>query len=340
MYRSGGLTRQLAEVEGIASYATPTAIPQLRSGRNGLTRARASEIQRGRILSAAVEVVEEVGYSRMTVTQVIGRARVSRKTFYDVFADREDCFVAVFEHALSGVKLRASEAYELEPGWREGIRSALATLLSFIDEEPALARLCIVEALGAGERVLERRSQVLAELAEVIDRGRLAASATRNPPEITAEAVVGAIFAVLHTHVLEGRKESATDLLGPLMSVIVLPYLGAGPAGRELNRPPVSRARRPRAPARSKDTLDDLTIRLTYRTVRVLMALAEHPGASNREIAEGSGIIDQGQISKLLTRLAGLSLIENLGDGQRKGAANAWHLTAYGAKIERAARPR
>jgi DNA-binding PadR family transcriptional regulator len=58
------------------------------------------------------------------------------------------------------------------------------------------------------------------------------------------------------------------------------------------------------------------------------------------EITEGSGIVDHGQISKLLTRLAALSLIENLVDGQRKGAANAWHLTARGAQIERAARPR
>ena len=340
VYPSGSLTVGRVEDGGIASCATPTATPQLRSGRNGLPRARVTEIQRDRMLSAAVEVVEDVGYARMTVSQVIGRARVSRKTFYDFFADGEDCFLAVFEEALSRVRIRAREAYARESGWREGIRSALGMLLLFMDEEPALSRLCFIETLGAGERVLERRSRLLDEAASVVDAGRLATSASRNPPEITAEAVVGGIFAVLHTHVLEGRKELATDLLGPLMSVIVLPYLGAGSAGRELNRPPAPRARRTRRPARSKDALEGLNIRLTYRTVRALMALAEHPGASNREVAEGSGIVDQGQISKLLTRLARLDLIENRGEGQPNGAANAWHLTAYGAKIERAARPR
>jgi DNA-binding MarR family transcriptional regulator len=81
-------------------------------------------------------------------------------------------------------------------------------------------------------------------------------------------------------------------------------------------------------------------MRLTYRTVRVLMVIGERPGASNREIAEGSGIVDQGQISKLLTRLARLNLVENVGDGQEKGAANAWHLTPRGAQVERATRPR
>jgi hypothetical protein len=68
------------------------------------------------------------------------------------------------------------------------------------------------------------------------------------------------------------------------------------------------------------------------------MVIAEHPGASNREIAEGSGIVDQGQISKLLTRLARLKLVQNTGGGQEKGAANAWRLTRRGAEVERATR--
>ncbi len=294
------------------------------------------------MLAAAVEAVEDVGYARMTVAQVIGRARVSRKTFYDVFTDREDCFLAAFEQALGQASLIAQEAYEGESNWRDGIRSALARLLMFMDEEPGLAKLCIVEALGAGERVLDRRAKVLDQLAEVIDRGRSATNATREPPEVTAEGVVGAIFAVLHTRVLENGKERLTDLLGSLMSMIVLPYLGARAAGRELSRPPleIPNEGRTRSPARHKDPLEGLNMRLTYRTVRVLMVIAEHPGASNREIAEGSGIVDQGQISKLLNRLARLKLVENLGEGQEKGAANAWHLTARGAQVERATRPR
>jgi AcrR family transcriptional regulator len=293
------------------------------------------------MLAATVEAVEELGYARMTVAHVIGRARVSRKTFYEVFADREDCFLAAFEQALSQARVLASEAYEHESGWRGGIRSALARLLAFMDEEPAVARLCVVEALGAGERVLERRLEVLDELAEVIDRGRLATSASREPPEVTAEGVVGAIFAVLHTRVLEGGKKPLTDLLGPLMSMIALPYLGAKAASRELSRPAlIPRSERSRGTARSQDPLEGLDMRLTYRTVRVLMAIAERPGANNREIAEGSGIVDQGQISKLLNRLARLNLVENLGEGHEKGAANAWQLTARGAQVERATRPR
>jgi len=79
-------------------------------------------------------------------------------------------------------------------------------------------------------------------------------------------------------------------------------------------------------------------MRLTYRTVRVLMAIADHLDASNRLIAEASGISDQGQISKLLARLESLGLARNTGQGHPKGAPNAWRLTARGEEVEGAIR--
>ncbi|MGA2452177.1 MAG: helix-turn-helix domain-containing protein [Solirubrobacteraceae bacterium] len=79
-------------------------------------------------------------------------------------------------------------------------------------------------------------------------------------------------------------------------------------------------------------------MRLTYRTVRVLVAIAAQPGLSNSQISQRAGITDQGQISRLLSRLARLQLIENTGQGQRKGAANAWRLTRRGEAVERTIR--
>jgi predicted HTH transcriptional regulator len=110
------------------------------------------------------------------------------------------------------------------------------------------------------------------------------------------------------------------------MSLIVLPYLGARAARSELTRPapaPAHDPSRPLVPAPG-DPLHGLNMRLTYRTMRVLAAVAEQPGASNREIAEHAEIIDQGQVSKLLSRLSERGLVENFGAGQRRGAANAW----------------
>jgi len=321
-------------------YDPRSSSPQLRPGRSTLPRGHVTEIQRNRMLAAAVEAVDDVGYSRMTVAQVISRARVSRKTFYDVFDDREDCFLAVFDNAIERASALVGEAYERGGGWRDGVRAGLAVLLGLMDEEPGLARICFVEALAAGDRVLERRARVLDRLARVVDIGRDGSRSAQEPPELTAQGVVGAVFGVLHSRLLAPSEEPFIELLGPLMSMIVLPYLGTRAAGRELAFSAPARPRRtgPRQ-QRGPDPLRGINMRLTYRTLRVLTVIAEHPGASNREIAERSGISDQGQISKLLTRLARLGLLENLGAGQERGASNAWHLTKRGAQVERAARP-
>jgi AcrR family transcriptional regulator len=329
---------------------TRSSTHRLRPGPNGLPRGQVTEIQRGRMLAATVEAIEEVGYARLTVAQVIGRAKVSRKTFYDVFLDREDCFLAAFNEAIARVEVLAVEAYERESSWREGTRAGLTAILAFMQSEPALARLCVVEALAAGPRVLARRGEMLKQLERVADRGRKTSGtraaarssrSTREPADITAEGTVGAVFAVLHTRLLAGGRKPLTELVGPLMSMIVLPYLGARIASNELTRPA------PKLPKPSKtaqpirrDPLEGLDMRLTYRTVRVLTVIGESPGASNREVAEGSGIADQGQISKLLTRLERLELVTNTGEGQLKGGSNAWHLTDRGAQVERATRPR
>jgi hypothetical protein len=160
---------------------------------------------------------------------------------------------------------------------------------------------------------------------------------------VAAEGVVGAVLAVLHTRALEEGSERFSALLGSLMNIVVLPYLGARAASRELSRPAPETRRNHDSPpvlSRTRDPMAGLSMRLTYRTVRVLVVIGEHPGASNREIAERSGVADQGQISKLLARLARLELVENTGDGQEKGGSNAWHLTQRGSRVERATRPR
>jgi DNA-binding MarR family transcriptional regulator len=124
--------------------------------------------------------------------------------------------------------------------------------------------------------------------------------------------------------------------VNPLMSMIVLPYLGEAASKREAKRAVPKQRRRPSTQRR--DPLRDLDMRLTYRTVRVLVAVAQHPGASNRQVAEVSGVADQGQISKLLLRLHNLGLIENTGQGPARGEPNAWRLTAKGQEIEQTIR--
>ena len=121
--------------------------------------------------------------------------------------------------------------------------------------------------------------------------------------------------------------------------MIALPYLGSAAARRERTRPLPAAARRnagsPSLAARRRDPLHEVPMRLTYRTARVLGCIALTPGASNRAVAERAGIADQGQVSKLLTRLERLGLIVNQGLGHAKGEPNAWSLTDLGQQVAR-----
>ncbi|HEX4116958.1 MAG TPA: TetR family transcriptional regulator [Solirubrobacteraceae bacterium] len=299
-------------------------------------------------------MAEEVvirGASSLTVARVIARARVSRRLFYEQFTDIEDCFLASFDWGIGRARAAIVEGVDAGQSWREQIRGGLAALLRFFDEQPLLAALCVVHAAGGGPRVLERRAQAMAELCEVVDRGRTQASGARAPGRLVAEGVVGAVVAVLYTRLLARDADASSDftepaeseqplieLHGELMNLIVLPYLGAAIAARELVRspPPVPpSARQIETRPIGRGAQEEPAARLTYRTVCVLRAIAELPAASNREVAERAGIVDQGQISKILTRLEYQGLVANRsGPSAARGTPNSWWLTERGEALE------
>ncbi len=336
------------------------------------------------MIAALVEVAREQGASGVTVARIVARSGVSRRTFYELFEDREDCFLAGFDLAVQGAARRVLPAYGVRGTWRERVRAGLGALLEYFDDEPGMGALCVVDTLGAGPLALERRRKVVQLLIDVVHEGRKEARGAAKPTRLTAEGVVGAVLAVLHARLAAGdartnrarangarakgprvsgaRAHGAREvgvlsggaragggrasgappmstLLGPLMGMIVLPYLGKAAAARETSRP--ATRRKPPAPP-SGDPLRELKMRLTYRTVRALLAIAalggRGPGPSNRQVADAAGVADPGQISKLLARLEHLGLIENEGGPPAPGEPHVWRLTPKGAEIERTIR--
>jgi AcrR family transcriptional regulator len=251
-------------------------------GRGGV-----AEIQRARMVAALVEVARERGVSGVTVAHVVARSGVSRRTFYELFEDREDCFLAGFDLAVQGAARRVLPAYGVRGTWRERVRAALGALLEYLDDEPGMGALCVVDTLGAGPVALERRTQVVQVLIDAVHEGRKEAKGAVKPTRLTAEGVVGAVLAVLHARLAAGdarangvwgngarvvgaRSGGAQEvggpsggartgggraggvrasggraggtspmstLLGPLMGMIVLPYLGKAAAARETSGP-------------------------------------------------------------------------------------------------------
>ncbi len=288
-----------------------------------------------------------------TVARVVARAGVSRRTFYELFDDREDCFLAGFDEGIAQASRYVLDTYDPEAGWAERLRLALAALLSFLDVERGAGQLLVVGSLGAGASALDRRQRVLAQMITAVDVGRTltgtpygggqagkgakAGSPMRGQAELSpliAEGIVGGVLSVIHARMIGGDRP-LIGLLNPLMSMIVLPYLGSAVARKELERPAPTQ---PRASLRNgADPFKGLPIRFTYRTARVLSTIATEGGRgsypSNRHIADSSGIADEGQMSRLLRRLDSCGLIENRNEGHTKGEPNAWTLTPRGEAI-------
>jgi AcrR family transcriptional regulator len=314
------------------------------AGDGGISHQQIVEIQRSRLLAAAVAAVDELGYADATVSDVTHRARVSRRTFYELFANREECLIAVLEDVVALIAEDVARAGVEGLPWCERVRRGLWAILAFLDREPVLARVCVIQALRGGPEVLARREEILAGLARVVDGGRGEGAHGGRCTPLTAEGVVGAAFAIVYARLLRGEPEPLTGLVGELMGIIVLPYRGAAAVRRELERP-VGRPAASSASAPSvaageavRDPLEGVSMRLTYRTARVLEGVAEHPGASNRMVAERAGIHDPGQVSKLLRRLEGLGLLANSGEGHAKGEPNAWGLTPRGQRVAQSIR--
>ena len=305
-------------------------------------RVRVSELQRSRLLGAAAVVVSEQGYACATVALITERARVSRRTFYDLFDNREDCLGALIEDVVAAIEGDIARAELDGMPWRERVRGGLLAILSFFDREPALAQVCVVQSLRGGPDVLKRREEILTRLAGVLDEGRGEGSRGSGVTELTAEGLIGASLAIVYARLHRGQDSPPLrSLTGELMSMIVLPYLGAAAARRELTRaiPALVESVEPgksSTPVSSLngDPLAGVPMRLTYRTALVLGCIAEEPGASNRVIGDHAGVTDQGQISKLLARLERLGLAANTGDGHLKGEPNAWWLTPKGVQVE------
>lgn len=296
------------------------------------------ERQRTRILEAMAEAMAERGPCGATVTvaDVIARSRVSGAAFHEAFADREACMLAAFELGVDRARRRMLASCDSQLRWLDAIKAGLAAFLWFLEDEPALGRLLVVYSMSGGERLLRRRAEVLEALAAVIDRGRFELAPDKpQPAAIAGEGVIGAVLTIIQNRLLADEHAPRMQMFGALVGIIVLPYLGAGVARREMNRPaPRLRVGAAVAP----DALDDAVehsrrLRITDRTSRVLTAIADFPGASNREVADRAGVIDQGQISKLLSRLQERELISNTGNGRARGAPNSWRLTEQGEAL-------
>jgi AcrR family transcriptional regulator len=195
---------------------------------------------RERILEAMLLVSGELGFEQVAVRHVIERAQTSRATFYKHFEDREDCFAQAYGDAGEWLYRRLIGAAKRQPTWREGLRAAMAELLEFCANQPALAKAMLVEVHAAGERSLALRADLMERLSRALDSARREIASRQAPPPITSDFIVGAVDTLLSAKLLDGDAAGAPEMLPGLLHFVVMQYLGESAAWEEMTAAPLA----------------------------------------------------------------------------------------------------
>jgi AcrR family transcriptional regulator len=216
--------------EGPEDY--PPELARLPPGRHGLPREFVTHNQRERLIAGLAEAIAEHGYSGTTIAHITRAAAVSRRTFYEHFDSKDECFVAAYDTVMEELRERVSAAFDEVDDWPWAIKAGIEAMLRFLAAEPNLARLCMVEALVAGPAVVERYDAAIQSFVPYFQQGREGRSPevlSRLSPT-TEEALVGGMVSLISRRVIAGKAEELEDLLPDLVEFTLTPYLGSAEA--------------------------------------------------------------------------------------------------------------
>ncbi|GAB3654917.1 hypothetical protein GCM10027589_13940 [Actinocorallia lasiicapitis] len=203
---------------------------RLPSGRHSLTRDYVVQNQISRIIAGVIELAGTNGYAQLTVDGIIGRAGVSRATFYAHFKNKEDAFLQAFDSLAEEMIERVTTAIQNESGDDRGeiaadrrTRAGLSAFLDYLAGEPLGARMCIVESFAAGPPAAERRDAVIQVFTEVIGEHIRELFPRYPEPALLAEAVIGGIYQVAYTRIRRGEVEELPTLVNGLVAAFAIP---------------------------------------------------------------------------------------------------------------------
>ena len=212
----------------------PPELARLPPGRHGLPREFVTHNQRERLIAGIAEAIAENGYAGTTIAHVTQHAAVSRRTFYEHFASKDECFVAAYDTVMAELRECVSGAFEEEADWPHAARAGIAAMLRFLAAEPNLARLSMVEALVAGPVVVERYDAAIQSFVPYFQGGR-----EGRPPEVldrlsptTEEALVGGMMSLISRRIAAGQAADLERLLPDLVEFTLAPYLGSEEAAK------------------------------------------------------------------------------------------------------------
>jgi AcrR family transcriptional regulator len=207
-------------------------LSKLPPGRRLVPRDFVAQNQRERMLLATAELVAERGYQKTTIELIAKTARVALSTFYEQFSSKEECFLAAFDETIDAAAEVFAELLDPEQEWVDQISSGLEIALEMVANEPARARLCIVEAQAAGGEALVRYQGMLERIAPKLREGRIHNPRASRLPDGLEVAIVGGLVWLIHQRLLAGQEDEIKGLLAEMLQVTLTPYVGEVEAGR------------------------------------------------------------------------------------------------------------
>lgn len=211
---------------------------RLAGGRHGLPQAYVARSQRERLREAMVRVAAAKGYEATTVTDVIEVAGVSRATFYEMFEDKEACFLEAYDAVTDVLVAHVSTAFETtsdEP-WPGRIAAALRALVELLAAEADIARMAMVEVTAAGDDARERYRAALARFTPFLEEGRAYSGRADELPPDTARFAIGGATSMIFDEIRAGRGPELERILPDLVFAVLMPYLGPEAAEDEMRR--------------------------------------------------------------------------------------------------------
>jgi AcrR family transcriptional regulator len=200
----------------------PRPLPR---GPHNLTRHDVLTSQHQRMIEAMAAAVARKGYAGTTVGDVVADAGVSRKTFYEHFSDKEECFLAAFDAGVDALLEGIVAAQPEEDSWRGVLRARVRGYLGVLAARPGFARTLLIEVYVAGPRALDRQQRVQARFEELL--ASLHAETRREypdlpvPPDVVWTAAVGAVNEVVSQQVRQGDEDRLPELEDDLVRILV-----------------------------------------------------------------------------------------------------------------------
>ena len=201
---------------------------RLAPGPQGLPRAEVERAQRERLTAAMAHVSATVGYEEATVERVLVEAGVSRRTFYELFDDREDCFVAAYDDAMRRVIRTVTDAYLDCEAPERRLEHALETLLELCAADPDLARMCVVEVFAAGSRARDRRAEAMDRLARLAEHALGELRGDEKLDRLSAQALVGAVHELIYGPIERRDTASLPGMAADIVATQVAPLVAVG----------------------------------------------------------------------------------------------------------------